>query len=810
MSPNPSGTAAKGKAERTFAQVLLIKKYWWLHALIVTAISVIGLIALGVWTYVGAPPLVNYVDSTGKVVIPEWEMNRGKQVFHLKGLMLYGSFWGDGAERGPDFTAEALHRTFVSMGKYYEMKIEETQGRPATQDEKDGIAGRVKREIHQNGYDAARGVIVLNDAQIFAHEELVTHYTKMFTDPTYEEAFQKGRIKSYITNPDDMKALAGYFFWGGWVAGANRPGEIYSYTHNWPYDPDAGNIPTYATYIWSFLSILVLFAGTMLVLYVYGEMKTLPGEPFNGRDWSLTTVDLENKGDAYVRPTQRATYKFFAFAVILFLVQVLAGILGAEDFVGGGPGETILGAFGLVIPFSVVRSYHAIVQIYWFFMAWVGYTLFFLPRISKVPNGQRFLINLLFALCVIVGAGALFGIYAGHTGMLSDEMAYWFGSQGWEFLELGRFWHILMLSSFCLWVYIIFRAVKPWITSQNLWSVPAWLFYGSGIMVLFLFFGMFMTPSQNFAISDYWRWMNIHMWVEVTFEVFTTCIVGYMLVQMGLVNRAMAERVIFLAVMMFLVTALIGISHNFYWIAKPTGIIALGSVFSTMQVLPLLLITLDAWKMRTERARAHEHLSEGKQRFVMDGVWTFILAVNFWNIFGAGVMGSLINLPIINYYEHGTYLTNNHAHGAMFGVKGNIAIAGMLFACQHLFQRSAWNEKLIKTVFWSLQIGIVMMMLMDMFPVGLYQLAHIFQYGFWYGRQQSFVTNEVWHTLTWLRSIGGALFLFGGVLPLCWFILSRAGRMVREAAVVEEGEWTIYDKEKAKEREAWAASDEAF
>ena len=366
-----------------------------------------------------------------------------------------------------------------------------------------------------------------------------------------------------------------------------------------------------------------------------------------------------------------------------------------------------------------------------------------------------------------------------------------------------------MLFRSCLWVFIIFRAVKPWITSQNMWSVPAWLFYGSGMMVLFLFFGMFMTPTQNFAIADYWRWMNIHMWVEVTFEVFTTCIVGYMLVQMGLVNRAMAERVIFLAVMMFLVTALIGISHNFYWIAKPTGIIALGSVFSTMQVLPLLLITLDAWKMRTERVKAHEAVAEGKQRFIMDGVWSFILAVNFWNIFGAGVMGSMINLPIVNYYEHGTYLTGNHAHAAMFGVKGNIAIGGMLFACQHLFQRSAWNEKLIKSIFWSLQIGLSLMLMLDLFPVGLYQVSTVFQKGLWAARQQAHVTDSVWITLTWLRMIGGSIFLFGGVLPLAWFIISRAGRMVREA-VVEEGEWTIYDKEKAKERETWAAGDEAF
>jgi len=806
MRSSPAGAI---KSHRTFGQALLIKKYWWLHALIVTGISVIGLIALGVWTYSSAPPLTNFVLSSGETVIPEWEIQRGKQVFHLKGLMTYGSFWGDGGERGPDFTAEALHHTYVSMNKFYENEI--AKERPVVQGDRDMIAMRVRREIRENGYDGGANVIRINPAQAFAYQELITHYTKMFTDPTYEEAFMKGRIQNHISDLADLKALAGYFFWGGWVSGANRPGFDYTYTHNWPPDPVVGNYPTFETYLWSFISIFILFCGTMLVLYVYGEMKALPGEPFNGRDWSLTTVDLENKGDAYVRPTQRATYKFFAFAVILFLVQVLAGILSAEDFVGGGPGSAIATTvLGFTIPFTVTRGWHTIVQIYWFFMAWVGYTLFFLPRISKVPNGQRFLINLLFTLCLIVGAGALFGIYLGHTGYMSDDMAYWFGSQGWEFLELGRFWHILMLASFCLWVYIIFRSVKPWITSQNLWSVPAWLFYGSGIMVLFLFFGMFMTPSQNFAIADYWRWMNIHMWVEVTFEVFTTCIVGYMLVQMGLVNRAMAERVIFLAVMMFLVTALIGISHNFYWIAKPTGIIALGSVFSTMQVLPLLLITLDAWKMRTERTKAMENVAEGKQRFMMDGVWTFILAVNFWNIFGAGVFGSLINLPIVNYYEHGTYLTGNHAHAAMFGVKGNIAIAGMLFACQHLFQRSAWNEKLIKGVFWCLQIGLVLMMMLDLFPVGLYQVAAVFKQGLWAARAQAHVTDNVWITLTWMRTVGGAIFLFGGVLPLAYFILSRAGRMVREATVVEEGEWTIYEKEKAKEREAWAAGDEAF
>ena len=260
----------------------------------------------------------------------------------------------------------------------------------------------------------------------------------------------------------------------------------------------------------------------------------------------------------------------------------------------------------------------------------------------------------------------------------------------------------------------------------------------------------------------------------------------------------MAERVIYLAVMLFLVTALVGISHNFYWIAKPTGIIALGSVFSTLQVIPLLLITLDAWRMRRAQGMAMARQQEGKQRFVMAGVWSYILAINFWNVVGAGVFGSLINLPVINYYEHATFLTGNHAHAAMFGVKGNVALAGMLFCCQHLFQRHAWSETLVSRSFWALQIGIVLMMTLDLFPAGIYQLTAVLDHGFWYARTQDFVTGHVFTTLTWFRMAGGLVFVYG-LVTLVYFVLSRARHLVPEREIGPD-EQTIYKK-------VWAAEE---
>ncbi len=767
---------------------LVNKKNWLTQFMLVAGISIAGLIYLGGATYSGAPPLVDFVSPDGQTVISQKQIKHGEELFHLRGLMSWGSFWGDGAERGPDFTADALHRTVLGMRSFYSREVK-SEG--ATEYHNDAIAARVKREVHDNKYDADAGIIRLNEAQVAAFGDLNHHYTEMFTNPDYSEAYQPS---SLISDPDDIRDLTAFFFWGGWVSAANRPGETYSYTHNWPGDKDAGNSPTTATFFWSVFSIFALFVGVMGVLYAYGQMREQPVDVFDSSDepsgQTITTYDLEHE---YVRPTQKSTYKFFALAVIVFAVQIVGGVIAAMDFVlpDGSP----------LIPFNVARSYHTLLQIFWFFMCWVGYTIFFLPRISKVPPRQKLLINLLFALCVVTGVGSIVGIYMGQTAMMNDTLSYWFGSQGWEFMELGRFFQFTLLAAFALWIWIIYRAVKPWLTRRNLWSVPSWLLYGSAIMVGFLFFGLLVQPDMNFAISDYWRWMVVHMWVEVTFEVFTTVIVGYLLVQMGLITRMMAERVIFLAVMLFLITATIGISHNFYWIAKPTGIIALGSVFSTLQVLPLLLLTLDAWQMRQEGLRAGKNLVEGSQTMVMEGVWLFILAVNFWNIFGAGVLGSVINLPIVNYYEHATYLTGNHAHGAMFGVKGNIAIAGMLFCCQHLFTRAAWNPKLIRTSFWSLNIGLALMMFLDLFPVGLYQTWVAYTDGTWYARSSEVVLGPVFQFLTYCRTIGGAVFIFGGLLPLVWFVLSRGSKLRLKEEDVEQGEWTVYGNDWAEQND---------
>ena len=250
------------------------------------------------------------------------------------------------------------------------------------------------------------------------------------------------------------------------------------------------------------------------------------------------------------------------------------------------------------------------------------------------------------------------------------------------------------------------------------------------------------------------------------------------MVLMGLVSKESATRVIYLATLLFLGSGLLGISHNFYWNAKPVATMALGSVFSTLQVIPLILLTIEAWRFHKLPKLAEETAlnGNGKQNgiarsFGMSDVFLFLIAVNFWNFFGAGVMGFIINLPLANYYEHGTYLTVNHGHAALMGVYGNLSVAAVLFCCKLLCDSAYWKTSVVKLSFWSINIGLILMVLLDLFPAGILQFKAVVDHGLWFARSEQFLEQDSFQTLTWLRIIGGSIFTLGGVLPLAYVVI---------------------------------------
>jgi nitric oxide reductase subunit B len=752
--------------KKNFIGWLLNPRNWWLPLLIIFTISVFGVTMIGVHTYSEAPPIPDYVVNKGETVFSKEDILNGQQVFQRCALMDYGSFFGDGANRGPDFTAEALHLVSGYMNQYYKDQLQK-ESIPGLADK--GVQEEVRSEIKHNQYDAVHNSVLLTEAQRYAAGELVKYYTKKFTDPSFPGPFRSMPAESGNT---EIRELTAFFFWGAWVCGVERPGKTYSYTHNWPYDPNAGNTPSPAIILWSIIGSLGLIFGLGIVLYYHGRLENLDDKAYTAKAQPfMTRREVEKfRPDAI----QRATYKFFYAAVLLFAVQVLAGILTVHDFVG------LVHFFGFNIseplPVTVTRSWHVQLSLLWISACWIGASFFVMSLISpKQSRNQLHRINLVFWLTILLVAGSFAGILLGPKGIMGQNW-YWLGHQGWEYLEMGKLWQIILGFVFIIWAATLFIGVRPVMKLKQPWGLPNWLVYSTGSILLLLVSGFIATPRTNFVIADFWRWMVIHMWAEAFFEVLTTVLIGYFMVLMGLVNKQAAIRVIYLATLLFLGSGLLGISHNFYWNGKPVFTMALGSVFSTMQVIPLVLLTLEAYRFSKLPRKLEKEVKadkDGAALFGFSEVFLFLLGVNFWNFFGAGVLGFIINLPIANYYEHGTYLTVNHGHAALMGVYGNLALAAILFCCQLLFRSRSWNPALIRTAFWSINIGLLLMVFLDLFPAGIYQFNTVTEKGLWFARSSAFLESTAFQTMTWLRMAGGALFTLGGLIPIVWFIVTR-------------------------------------
>lgn len=777
-------------ARKSFIQYLLNPKNWWLPLLIIFIVSATGVFLIGRHTYTEAPPIPAFVATEGNPVFSREDILEGQKAFQQYALMEYGTMFGDGAYRGPDFTAEALHQLAQYMNDYYARQQSATTPSALL---KAGIAQQVKDELKQNRYESASNSVPLTAAQAYAANELVQYYTRKFTDPAFAGAMHP---TSYISDAGKLRSLTAFFFWGAWVCSAERPGEAYSYTHNWPFDPQAGNTPTAPVILWSIIGSLGLILGLGIVLFYHGKLDQLNDEVFTNKAQPfMTRQDISE-----FRPTaiQRATYKYFYVAMLLFAIQILAGILTIHDFVG------FTRFFGIdlaeTLPVTVTRSWHVQLSLIWISACWIGGSFFMMSLIAPIqPAKQLTLINTIFWLTVCLTAGSFAGMLLGPKGLLAGNNWYWFGNQGWEYVELGKIWQVMLGIVFIIWAITIYRGIKPVLKIKQPWALPNWLIYATFSIIILLMSGFIATPETNFVIADFWRWMVVHMWAEAFFEVFTTVLIGYFMVMMGLVSRQAAIRVIYLATLLFLGSGLLGISHNFYWNAKPVFTMALGSVFSTLQVVPLVLLTLEAWRFSKLPKMLEQYRGVNgspTQQFGFAEVFLFLLGVNFWNFFGAGLMGFIINLPIANYYEHGTYLTVNHGHAALMGVYGNLALAAILFCCQLLFKAEYWKPKLMKRIFWSINTGLLLMVLLDLFPAGVWQFKTVTENGLWFARSHHFIDSNGFQTLSWMRIAGGAIFTVGGLIPLVWYIakgrkwlkakpLSAPAPAMREGTLIE-------------------------
>ncbi len=748
---------------------------WWKHSVILIMIAAFSvLIFVAVRSYQDAPPVPKEViDAQGNQLFTGADIKEGQEVFLKFGLMDDGTILGHGAYLGPDYSADYLHREALTVQEELASQRFNVPYDSLTQEERNSIIADVQTMLHKNNYNAATGILTLTTEEADAFNIAVRHWTNYFTLPDRAPGLPKG----FISNPAQLKHLTAFFAWAAWAAVTNRPNESYSYTNNWPFDKLAGNTPTSSALIWSALSLVSLLGMTGLILFLFGKFDYLGWK--SGIDDHFPLPAASNPTES-----QKALMKYFVVVAALFVLQTFAG--GALAHYRVEP----FGFYGFNLekwlPFNVVRTWHLQLAIFWVAMSFVAGGLFLPPLLSKSePKGQESWVNLLFVAVVVVALGSLFGEYLGINQALG-KLWYYFGMQGWEYLELGRAWQLLLIVGLVIWLILVFRGLRPAMKDHEKKELTSLFLYSAVAIPLFYLPALFFGPTTNFTVADNWRFWIIHLWVEGFFELFATVMVAVIFYQLGLVRAISATRVVYLDAILYLGSGIVGTGHHWYWTGQSNITMALGAMFSAMEVVPLTLLTLDAWDfVRLTRKRSQD----GGARIAQGQKWAFyfLMAVGFWNFLGAGVFGFLINLPIVSYYEVGTTLTLNHGHAAMMGVFGMLALGLMMYTLRRLSTDDVWsrNEKYVRIGFWGLNIGLMLMVVLDLFPAGVLQLADVVNHGYWHARRLSFLDAGTYHLLEWLRIIADVVFIAAGSIPILIFalkIFAARKKMWRELA----------------------------
>ena len=721
--------------------------------LLVLIASFTVLLSIGSEIYREKPPIPTaFVNEQGQALYTQDDIEQGQLVWRSMGGHQLGSIWGHGSYVAPDWTADWLHKEAqawldITAKNRYNLPFRELNSEVQA-----GLEHALRQDMRKNSVvDDTKGTITisLSDTRIAAINQVGEHYIALFGDDPKLSVLREQYAMKEGTVPDlaRRQKLNAFLFWGAWAAVTERAGESYTYTNNWPYDPQIGNTPTSDNIVWSILSIVTLIAGIGALVWHHaaGKHEDLP-KPASQDPLFLT------------KPTasQKAVGKYFVTAIGLFLLQIFLGGITAHYAVEG---QNFYGIpLSEILPYSVTRTWHTQLAVFWIATAWLGTGLYIAPALSgHEPKFQRLGVNVLWVALVIVVLGSMAGEWIGVQQYFDLDTNFLLGHQGYEYIDLGRVWQVLLLAGLLIWLALVTAAIRPALKVKGEMRPVIWVLYASCVAIgLFYGAGLFMGKHTNLAIAEYWRWWVVHLWVEGFFETFATSVISLMLVRLGLIRGRSANAAVLFTTVIFLTGGLIGTLHHLYFTGTPTAVIAWGAIFSALEVVPLAIIGFEA--MESYRLRQASPWMIRYKWAIM-----FFVATAFWNLVGAGVLGFLINPPIALYFIQGLNTTATHGHAAFMGVYGMLGMGLMLFCLRGLTGHIVWNEKLLKGAFWSLNIGLAAMVFMSLLPVGITQFFAVLENGYWFARSPEVIHSPLVETLVWMRMPGDILFGAGGL-----------------------------------------------
>ncbi len=723
----------------------------WLGFFLVVACSFAVLGYYGFEIYRLAPPVPEQVVTTeGQTIYTGQEIKDGQNVWQSMGGQEVGSVWGHGAYVAPDWSADWLHREALWLLNHWAQADHGRTFDELDEEPKAALQARLQKELRTNTYDPETGDLTISPLRAQAIAAVSEHYAALFSDdPELDELRDAYAIPSNsIPDAERRDHINAFFFWASWACVTNRPDSAITYTQNWPADRLVGNEPTGSIVVWSVISFVVLLAGIGALAWYFAVQR-------HNEDGVIVEYPTADPLLALTpTPSMKATLKYFWVVALLLVLQVGLGAVTAHYGVEGS------GFYGFPLaewlPYSVTRTWHTQLGIFWIATAWLATGLFMAPAVSGYePKFQRLGVNVLFLCLLVIVGGSMFGQWMGVQQKLGHTANFWFGHQGLEYVDLGRFWQLFLFAGLFIWLGLMTRAMWPAFRKHEegrhllgmflISSLAIAMFYGAGLM---------WGRQTNLAVIEYWRWWVVHLWVEGFFEVFATVVIAFLFTRMGLLKAATATAAVLFSTIIFLSGGIIGTFHHLYFTGTPTAVLALGATFSALEVVPLVLIGFEAY----------ENLSLTNSRpWVRAYKWPiyFFVSVAFWNLVGAGLFGFLINPPIALYYMQGLNTTPVHGHTALFGVYGMLGIGLMLFCLKGLAAQNRWKTKLLGASFWMINIGLALMVLLSLLPVGLMQAWASVTHGMWYARSAEFMQTDLMDTLRWLRVVGDTIFAIG-------------------------------------------------
>jgi nitric oxide reductase subunit B len=751
------------------------KKLWIaLGIVLVASFAVLG--GVGYKAIKGAPPIPSQVVSTdGRVLFSGSYIQDGQNVWQSIGGQEVGTIWGHGAYVAPDWTADYLHRESMFILNGWAQAEGAANYAALNPENQAALQARLQQTMRRNTYDPSTGTITITPERAAAFDSLAAYYGDVFGNGRDQYAIPKGAL----SDVNKQRQMASFFWWTAWAASTDRPGNNASYTQNWPHEDLVANRPTGATIVWSVISFVLLLAGVGAMVWYFGAKK----------DEDHGEVEAPQKDPLLgLKPTasQRATVKYFFVVALLWVLQVALGAITAHY---GVEGSSFYGIpLAKILPYSISRTWHLQIAIFWIATSWLATGLFIAPAVGgQEPKGQRLGVNILFVALVAVVFGSLAGEWLGIQQKLGN-LWFWFGAQGYEYVDLGRLWQVLLFGGLVFWLWLMYRALKPALAKRDENYPLLMLFLISSIAIpTFYAAGLMYGQRSHLVTAEYWRWWVVHLWVEGFFEVFATVVIAFLFTRLKLLSVKSATRAVLFSTVIFLSGGIIGTFHHLYFVGMPTSVLALGAVFSALEVVPLVLIGFEAWEnIRLTRSRAQAPWLGAYKWPVY-----FFVAVAFWNFVGAGLFGFFINPPVALYYMQGLNTTAVHGHTALFGVYGMLGLGLMLFCLRALKPGMAWKEKPLAIAFWCINIGLMAMVLISLLPVGLMQVWASVEYGTWYARSAEFMNTPLMTTLKWMRIPGDTIFAVGALF-LGWFVLGLlTGHSYDSRGVVAEGEGKV-------------------